>query len=134
MLIAGIALTRFSYNPSHKHKVLVRSLGSSLFARRYLGNRKRSQSERFLLLSFPPATEMFHFAGYRRPNKLGLFGFISPNGFPHSEIPGSKVARHLPRAYRSHATSFIASRSRGIHHLPLKLISIPSSILLFVYI
>ena len=37
--------------------------------------------------------------------------------FPHSEIPGSKVARHLPEAFRSHATSFIAFRSRGIHHL-----------------
>jgi hypothetical protein len=25
----------------------------------------------------------------------------SDNGFPHSEIPGLTVARHLPRAYRS---------------------------------
>ena len=40
--------------------------------------------------------------------------------FPHSEIPGSKVAKHLPEAYRSHATSFIASISQGIHHLLLK--------------
>ncbi len=30
-------------------------------------------------------------------------------GFPHSEISGSKVARHLPKAYRSYATSFIAT-------------------------
>ncbi len=30
------------------------------------------------------------------------------SGFPHSEIPGSKVATHLPEAYRSYATSFIA--------------------------
>ena len=28
--------------------------------------------------------------------------------FPHSDIPGSKVATHLPEAYRSYATSFIA--------------------------
>ena len=40
--------------------------------------------------------------------------------FPHSEISGSKVARHLPEAYRSHATSFIASISQGIHHLLIK--------------
>ena len=40
-------------------------------------------------------------------------------GFPHSEISGSKVARHLPEAYRSHATSFIASFSLGIHRTPL---------------
>lgn len=40
-------------------------------------------------------------------------------GFPHSEISGSKVARHLPEAYRSYATSFIASYSQGIHHMLL---------------
>jgi hypothetical protein len=32
-------------------------------------------------------------------------------GFPHSEIPGSKVATHLPGAYRRYAASFIAFRS-----------------------
>lgn len=31
--------------------------------------------------------------------------------FPHSEIPGSKVATHLPEAYRRYAASFIASLS-----------------------
>lgn len=30
-------------------------------------------------------------------------------GFPHSDISGSKVARHLPEAYRRHATSFVAT-------------------------
>ena len=40
-------------------------------------------------------------------------------GFPHSDIAGSKVARHLPDAYRRHATSFIAFQSLGIHHTPL---------------
>ena len=40
-------------------------------------------------------------------------------GFPHSDIPGSKVARHLPEAFRRHATSFIALISLGIHHPPL---------------
>ena|SRR3989344_605524 len=40
-------------------------------------------------------------------------------GLPHSEIPGSKVAHHLPEAYRRHAASFIASSSQGIHHTPL---------------
>jgi len=28
--------------------------------------------------------------------------------FPHSDIPGSKVATHLPETYRSYATSFFA--------------------------
>lgn len=44
---------------------------------------------------------------------------MTPVGFPHSDITGSKVARHLPDAYRRHATSFIASKSQGIHHAPL---------------
>ena len=39
--------------------------------------------------------------------------------FPHSEIFGSTVARHLPEAYRSYATSFIASSNQGIHHILL---------------
>jgi hypothetical protein len=41
------------------------------------------------------------------------------NRFPHSEISGSQVGSHLPGAYRRHPTSFIASRSLGIHHLPI---------------
>jgi hypothetical protein len=34
---------------------------------------------------------------------------VKTAGFPHSDIFGSKVARHLPEAYRRHATSFITS-------------------------
>lgn len=40
-------------------------------------------------------------------------------GFPHSEIHGSKVVRHLTVAFRSHTTSFIASYCQGIHRIPL---------------
>ncbi len=40
-------------------------------------------------------------------------------GFPHSEISGSKVAKHLPEAYRSYAASFIVTMCQGIHHTPL---------------
>lgn len=40
-------------------------------------------------------------------------------GFPHSDIPGSQVAQHLPEAYRSYATSFIVALRQGIHHIPL---------------
>ena len=47
--------------------------------------------------------------------------------FPHSEISGSKVARHLPEAYRRHAASFIASWSQGIHRAPLTRYSIRES-------
>ncbi len=44
---------------------------------------------------------------------------INRDEFPHSEIFGSKVASHLPEAYRRQATSFIAFWSQGIHHTPL---------------
>ncbi len=90
---------------------------------------------------------MFHFSGYaaalcaetRNSNieirnkikclgfRISCFGFlckarlavVCTAGFPHSEIPGSKVARHLPEAYRSHATSFIALISQGILRPPI---------------
>ena len=41
---------------------------------------------------------------------------ITRMGFPHSEISGSKIVRHLPEAYRSRTTSFIAILCQGIHH------------------
>ena len=54
-------------------------------------------------LSFPPGTKMFQFPAclyspyvFRRE-----YARITTRRFPHSEIPGSKVGQHLPRAYRS---------------------------------
>jgi hypothetical protein len=44
---------------------------------------------------------------------------MNRHGFPHSDISGSTVARHLPEAYRRHATSFIAIVYQGIHHMLL---------------
>ena len=52
------------------------------------------------LISFPPATEMFQFAGFA----FGSYGFRPEwpyrAGFPHSDIPGSKLVCQLPEAYR----------------------------------
>ena len=50
---------------------------------------------------------MFHFPGFA----LYIVEYVvfKPRELPHSEIDGSKVATHLPVAYRSYATSFIAS-------------------------
>lgn len=39
--------------------------------------------------------------------------------FPHSDTSGSKVTTHLPEAFRSYVTSFIAILCQGIHHTPL---------------
>ena len=73
---------------------------------------------KYCLVSFPPGTEMFHFPGCASWIKSRILA-VHARGFPHSEIFGSKVARHLPEAYRSYATSFIASQSQGIHRVLL---------------
>jgi hypothetical protein len=74
-----------------------------------------------ILVSFPPGTKMFQFPGCALC-KCRVTEVYSV-GFPHSEISGSKVARHLPEAYRSRTTSFIASSSQGIHRMPLGFLS-----------
>ena len=60
----------------------------------------------------------FTSAGMLMPQKRHII-LVCSIRFPHSEIPGSKVATHLPETYRSYATSFIAFSSQGIHHTPL---------------
>ena len=47
----------------------------------------------FRLISFPPATEMFQFAGFASPTYGFGRGYRLRGGLPHSEIPGSKPAR-----------------------------------------
>jgi hypothetical protein len=73
----------------------------------------------YMFVSIPPGTEMFYFPGFAMSLARQLSKKI---GFPHSEISGSKVARHLPEAYRSYATSFIAFLIQGIHHMLLHIL------------
>ena len=40
------------------------------------------------LMSFPPATKMFQFAGFALHNYLFIMQYGRSRGFPHSEIPG----------------------------------------------
>ena len=47
-------------------------------------------------MSFPPATEMFQFAGFASAAYGFSYGYPSRGGLPHSEIPGSKSARLSP--------------------------------------
>ena len=59
---------------------------------------------------------MFYFPGYAlHESEVSA----EAEEFPHSEIFGSKVARHLTEAYRSYAPSFIAILCQGIHHMLL---------------
>ncbi len=73
----------------------------------------------YLLVSFPPGTEMFHFPGYASAERQIVRVYLT--GFPHSDITGSKLVWQLPDAYRSQTTSFIAFKSLGILHTPLNL-------------
>ena len=52
------------------------------------------------LISVPPATEMFQFAGFASVPYVFRHGYRLRGGFPHSEILGSKLACQLPEAYR----------------------------------
>ena len=72
-----------------------KGLGSSLFARHYSGSRGFFPFLWVLRCFSSPAClsapYVFRYE-YQR---------ITTGGFPHSEIPGSKVGQHLTRAYRS---------------------------------
>jgi hypothetical protein len=48
------------------------------------------------LMSFPPATEMFQFAGFASLAYGFSQGYPFQGGLPHSEIPGSTIARISP--------------------------------------
>jgi len=87
-------------------------------ASRYIQLLKYSETHHELV-SFPLGTEMFHFP--KSAPRIKYEVTAEAAGFPHSEISGSKVARHLTEAYRSFTTSFIAIKSLGIHHTPLAL-------------
>ena len=89
-------------------------LGFPLFARRYSGDtenflapgRERPRVKKFHWFLFLQVLRCFTSLGAL--SRLNAREYPLRDGFPHSEISGSKVAWHLPEAYRSHATSFIA--------------------------
>ena len=64
-------------------------LGYSPFARRYLGSRS--------LLSFPPATKMFQFAGLARASLYIQLAVLRVAPFGNSRI---KACIQLPETYR----------------------------------
>jgi hypothetical protein len=70
-------------------------LGSSLFARHYSGSRDFFPFLRVLRCFSSPACLHVPYVfrhGYAR---------ITTRRFPHSDIPGSVIGQHLPRAFRS---------------------------------
>ena len=77
-----------------------------------------------LLFSFPPGTEMVHFPGFAPP----AYRFsrrrreLAPAGFPHSDIPGSKLACSSPRLF---AAGHVLHRLLLPRHPPCALSSLP---------
>ena len=47
-------------------------------------------------MSFPPATEMFQFAGFASCSYVFTTRYRLSGGLPHSEIPGSKLTGSSP--------------------------------------
>jgi hypothetical protein len=70
-------------------------LGSSLFARHYSGNRGFFPFLWVLRCFSSPACHCLPYV-FRQEHAR-----ITTRRFPHSEIPGSAIGQHLPRAYRS---------------------------------
>src|SRR5215212_323277 len=72
------------------------------------------------IISFPPATEMFQFAGLPLP---GLFDSTRSDwalpqpGFPIRTSPDQRLLA-TPRSFTQPATSFIGSWRQGIHPVP----------------
>jgi hypothetical protein len=82
----------------------------------------RDMKPAFSFFSFPLGTEMFHFP--RCPlNDLCIQSLayrVYRYRLPHSEIPGSKVACHLPEAYRRLRRPSSAPSCQAIHRMPLR--------------
>ena len=71
-----------------------------------------------LLMSFPPGTEMFQFPGFASPAYVFSGRYPKGVGCPFG-YPRIKACSRLPMAFRSVATSFIASWCQGIHRIAL---------------
>jgi hypothetical protein len=75
------------------------------------------------LFSLPPGTEMVHFPGLARTRlwiQRAVSGFY-PEGFPHSEIPGSKGVSPSPRLF---AGNHVLLRRLAPRHPPYALSSL----------
>ncbi len=71
-------------------------------------------------MSFPPATEMFQFAGFASRTYEFSTGYPLPGGLPHSEIPGSTIARISPGLF---AACHVLHRLSVPRHPPDALLS-----------
>ena len=73
------------------------------------------------LIYFPEGTEMFQFPSFATPDLWNSVRVAWTSSTPVSRFgdPRIDACLRLPVAYRSFATSFIASWCQGIHRMPL---------------
>jgi hypothetical protein len=76
------------------------------------------------LMSFPPATEMFQFAGFASPPYEFRWRYRLRGGLPHSEIPGSPIARISPGLV---AACHVLHRLSAPRHPPDALLSLAAA-------
>ena len=74
-----------------------------------------------LLMSFPPGTEMFQFPGFASSTYEFSAGSPMREGFPHSDIRGSTIARISPRLF---AACHVLHRLLAPRHPPNALCSL----------
>jgi hypothetical protein len=74
-------------------------------------------------MSFPPATEMFQFAGFASHTYGFSMGSPLREGLPHSETPGSPIARISPGLF---AACCVLHRLSVPRHPPDALIMLAS--------
>ncbi len=72
-------------------------------------------------MSFPPATEMFQFAGFAAPAYGFSRRYLKRGGLPHSEISGSMSARNSPELI---AACYVLHRLSVPRHSPDALIAL----------
>ena len=84
-------------------------LGSSPFARHYLGNH--------ILFSLPAGTKMFQFPALAPAHRTCGCRAVSPTGCP-IQTPADHRSHAPTRGFSQLAASFIAFRSPGIHRTP----------------
>ena len=78
-------------------------------------------------MSFPPATEMFQFAGFASAPYGFRYGYPLPGGLPHSETPGSTIARISPGLFAAcHVLHRLSVPRHPPDALPLRLSTAPN--------
>ena len=71
-------------------------------------------------MSFPPATEMFQFAGFASPSYVFRWRYLPKKvGFPIRIFPDQSLLA-APQDFSQPVTSFFASRCQGIHQMPFR--------------